>query len=114
MLQWWEWERADKTLKDWIRALIGERSYTIRFGPDEGSFVNFTTRQIVVDPLAPRQWGGLSLLPRRWRGWRLTRLDQLEWHCARALARHEAAHILYTNPVLTCGETHGWLVNALE
>ena len=34
--------------------------------------------------------------------------------CARALAYHEAGHVLFTDVVPLCGSTHGWLVNSLE
>jgi hypothetical protein len=42
-------------------------------------------------------------------------LAGLQWRCARALARHEAAHVLFTQPGdHDRGGVHHWLINALE
>ncbi len=42
-------------------------------------------------------------------------LAGLQWRCARALARHEAAHVLFTQASSNDrGGVHHWLINALE
>jgi hypothetical protein len=114
-MRWWEWTRATDALQQWVRSLIGpDRPYTIAFRPGEGSFVSAASRELVVDPTMVDGWGGKTLLPLRWRMWRLATLPQLQWHAARALARHEAAHILFTESWPTRGPTHANLLNALE
>jgi hypothetical protein len=114
-MDWWHWKRAETALDSWVRALIGERPYTLTFSTGHGSFVNFRTREIVVEPNMPDSLGGARLLPRTWRGQRVTTLPALQWRCARALARHEAAHILFTQPSeADRGGVHHWLINALE
>ena len=95
-MHWWHWKRAEHALDSWVRALIGARPYTITFATGRGSFVNFSTREIVIEPNMPDSLGGERLLPRRWRRQRVTTLAGLQWRCARALARHEAAHVLFT------------------
>src|SRR5438105_3109772 len=112
-MHWWNWTRAQETLATWVRTLIGEKPWSLEFRPGAGSFVNFTTRTLVVDPTAPTAWGGVRLLPRLWRGTRVDVLPNLEWRCARALARHESAHILFTTPLALGGAWH-WMINALE
>jgi hypothetical protein len=114
-MQWWHWKRAEHALDAWVRALIGARPYTIRFATGKGSFVNFSTREIVIEPDMPDSLGGERLLPYTWRGRRVTTLAGLQWRCARALARHEAAHVLFTQVSKSDrGGVHHWLINALE
>lgn len=114
-MHWWDWSRASEALHQWVRALIGpERAYTITFRPGGGSYVSVAAKELVVDPTMVNAWGGADLLPLRWRMWRLTTLPQLQWHAARALARHESAHILFTESWPTRGPTHANLMNALE
>lgn len=113
-VDWWEWQRAQVALEGWVRSLIGERPYTIAFKPGAGSYVNFSTRELVVDPVFPNTLGGAALLPYRWRGHPIRSLEHLQWNTSRALARHEAAHILYTDSTLARGSAHHWLTNSLE
>src|SRR5262245_7427344 len=114
-MHWWHWKRAEKALETWVRSLIGDRPYTIAFKTGDGSYVNFGTRQIVVEPNMPDTLGGVALLPRSWRRQRVATLAGLQWRCARALARHEAAHVLFTQPGdHDRGGVHHWLINALE
>jgi hypothetical protein len=114
-MDWWHWKRAETALETWVRALIGDRPYPLAFSTGAGSYVNFRTREIVVEPNLPDALGGARLLPMIWRGRRVTMLAALQWRCARALARHEAAHILFTQPSeADRGGVHHWLINALE
>ena len=114
-MDWWHWKRAERALETWIRSLIGDRPYSIGFKTGDGSYVNFATRQIIVEPNMPDSLGGATLLPRSWRRQRVKTLAGLQWRCARALARHEAAHVLFTQPSDSDrGGAHHWLVNALE
>ncbi len=114
-LPWWQWGRARQRLDQWVRTLIQHRPYAIRFETGQGSFVNFTTREIVVEPAFP---AGLAptarAIPTTWGTSRVVRPSTLEVLCARALAYHEASHVLWTDVVPTRGSTHGWLINALE
>jgi hypothetical protein len=113
-MHWWDWTRAQRALETWVRVLIGARPYAIRFGPREGSFVRFDTQEIVVDPLMVDGWGGARWLPATWRGYHVTELPGLQWRVARALARHEAGHVLFTAAHTIHGGLHAWLTNALE
>ena len=114
-LHWWQWNRAQKRLDQWVRTLIGGRPYTIRFALGQGSFVNFATREIVVEPNFPDSLApDARTIPTTWGRSRVVRLSTLEVLCARALAYHEAGHVLWTDVVPLAGSTHGWLVNALE
>lgn len=114
-MHWWHWKRAEHALDTWVRALIGARPYTIRFATGKGSFVNFSTREIVIEPNMPDSLGGARLLPRAWRRQRVRELAGLQWRCARTLARHEAAHVLFTQvSKRDRGGVHHWLINALE
>jgi hypothetical protein len=113
-MHWWEWARAQRALETWVRVLIGPRPYAVRYGPDQGSYVRFDTQEIVVDPLMTTAWGGLALLPVTWRGRTVHELPGLQWRIARAMARHEAGHVLFTAAHRVAGELHAWLVNALE
>ncbi len=114
-MPWWQWKRAEKALATWVRSLIGERPYTVIFREGEGSYVAFTERLIVVEPTLPDSLGGPALVPCTWRGRPVTTLAALQWRAARALARHEAAHVLFTQPSRRDrdGALH-WLFNSLE
>ena len=114
-IAWWQWNRAQKRLEQWVRTLIQGRPYTIRFALGQGSFVNFATREIVVEPTFPRSLAPEArIIPTTWGRSRLVRPSTLEVLCARALAYHEAGHVLWTDVVPLAGSTHGWLTNALE
>ncbi|NCC94014.1 MAG: hypothetical protein EOM10_12150, partial [Opitutae bacterium] len=113
-MNWWEWARAQRALQHWVRVLIGPRPYHIHFVPGGGSFVCFATQELVVDPTLVTQWGGPALLPQRWRGQRVTDVAALAWRVSRTVARHEAGHILFTDPYPILGSLHAWLTNALE
>src|SRR5579885_969103 len=110
---WWERAGAKKALESWIRPLIFPRPYTVRFEVGEGSYMNFSTREIIVDPTA---WDFLKIadaLPITWTGRRVTTEAQLQWRFARAAARHEAMHVLFSVPPDCSGILH-YLVNVLE
>jgi hypothetical protein len=114
-LAWWQWSRARKRLDQWIRTLIATRPYSVRFGVGEGSFVNFGTREIVVEPNFSEQLAAHArTVPTIWDGRDVLRRGTLDVLCARTLAYHEAGHVLYTDVVPLRGSTHGWLVNSLE
>ena len=114
-LHWWQWGRARQRLDQWVRTLIQNRPYAIRFETGQGSFVNFTTREIVVEPTFPADLAlPARAIPTTWGTSRVVRPSTLEVLCARALAYHEASHVLWTDVVPTRGSTHGWLINALE
>ena len=114
-LHWWQWNRARKRLDQWVRTLIGARPYTIRFALGQGSFVNFATREIVIEPNLPQSLApDARTIPTTWGTSHVVRASTLEVLCARALAYHEAGHVLWTEVVPLAGSTHGWLTNALE
>src|SRR3712207_4560198 len=114
-IAWWHWSRARKRLDQWVRTLIGARPYTIRFEVGQGSFVNFSTREIVIEPNFPAHLDGhAKTVPTTWGASRVIRPSTLDVLCARALAYHEGGHVLFTDVVPLQGSTHGWLVNALE
>lgn len=114
-MRWWEWARSLAALVMWVRTLIGpSRPYTIEFRPGKGSYVQSEAKLLVVDPTMVEQMGGAELLPFRWRRWTIRTIEQLQWHASRALARHEAAHILFTESWPIRGMTHGRLMNSLE
>lgn len=114
-LAWWQWKRARKRLDQWVRTLIADRPYTVRFAVGEGSFVNFGTREIVIEPNFTAQLASAARsLPTVWGGSRVVRPGTLDVLCARALAFHEGGHVLFTDVVDELGSTHHWLINALE
>ena len=113
-IAWWHWSRARKRLDQWVRTLIGARPYTIRFEVGQGSFVNFSTREIVIEPNFPAHLDGhAKTVPTTWGSSRVIRPTTLDVLCARALAYHEGGHVLGTDVVPLRCSTHGWLVNAL-
>src|SRR4051794_37184109 len=89
-MEWWQWNRARTRLDQWVRTLIGARPYTVRFAIGQGSFVNFSTREIVIEPTFPH---GLAwearIVPTMWGRSRVVRASTLDVLCARALAYHE-------------------------
>jgi hypothetical protein len=113
-MNWWHWRRAERALENWVRVLIGTRPYTIRFDPGKGSFVRFDTQEIVIDPVMTNNWGGEALLPVTWRGEKVSKLASLQWRISRAMGRHEAGHVLFTERYGISGQLHAWLCNALE
>lgn len=113
-VKWWQWKRADRALASWIRPIIGGRPYALRFGPGEGSYCHFGRREVVIDPCMIDHHGGDLLVPRRWRGRLLSTLRELEWRTARTLARHEASHVLFSDPVPIDSPLHGEVYNCLE
>ena len=113
-MHWWHWRRAQRALENWVRVLIGARPYHIRYDPGAGSYVRFDTQEIVVDPTMADGWGGPALLPVAWRGQVVAGLAGLQWRVARAMGRHEAGHVLFTEAYEVAGALHAWLSNALE
>lgn len=113
-MHWWQWKRAERILDTWVRTLIGGRPYTIAFKTGSGSYVNMRTKEIVVDPIMADSWGGITLLPYRWRGTTMLRLEALQFRISRAMARHESGHVLFTDDYKVAGQLHAWLTNALE
>jgi len=114
-LHWWEWRRAERRLAGWVRALVGARPYRVEFRVGEGSSCDFGERLVVVAPDAPRGWDAAArALPTTWGTTVVTRAEELEVLCARALAAHEAGHVVYTTTGVTTGGAHHHLTNILE
>lgn len=112
-MPWWYRANAKKALESWIRPLIAPRPYTARYEVGEGSYMNFRSREIVVDPTA---WDFMNVakhLPLTWNGKRVDTEAKLQWRFARTAARHEAMHVLFSVPPECSGIFH-FLVNALE
>jgi hypothetical protein len=102
-------------LQEWVRTLIEARPYTIEFRTGQGSFVDFSARRIVVEPNMPDTLAPAAReLPTTWGHVPLARTNQLQVLCARALAWHEAAHVLFTAPGTAAAGIHHTLVNFLE
>ena len=98
-LPWWVWWRARRRLQEWVRTLIETRPYTIEFRTGQGSFVDFGARRIVVEPNMPDTLASAAReIPTTWGTVPLTRTNQHQVLCARTLAWHEAAHVLFTAP----------------
>lgn len=113
-LHWWVWWRARRRLQEWVRTLIETRPYRIEFRTGQGSFVDFRARLIVVEPTMPDSFAPAArAIPTTWGATGIARTNQLQVLCARALAWHEAAHVLYTTPGMAAG-IHHTLVNILE
>src|SRR5689334_4435472 len=103
-LSWWLWGRAKCRLHEWVRALIQGRPYRIEYRTGTGSYVDFSQALLVVEPDMPARWKVAGTLPTTWGAVRLTRANQLQVLCSRALAYHEAGHVLFTTPgVATAG-----------
>ncbi len=113
-LSWWLWWRAQRRLQDWVRALIAARPYRIEYRTGAGSFVDFSQALLVVEPDMPARWTVGQTLPTTWGAARITRLTQLQVLCARALAYHEAGHVLFTTAGVAAGGIHHTLTNILE
>ncbi len=112
-MPWWYRANAKKALESWIRPLIAPRPYTARFEVTGQSYMNFSTREIVVDPTA---WDFMRVaehLPLSWNGKWVDTEAKLQWRFARTAARHEAMHVLFSVPP-DCGGILHFLVNALE
>ncbi len=112
-MPWWHRANAKKALESWIRPLIAPRPYTVRFEVTGQSYMNFSTREIVVDPTA---WDFMRVaehLPLTWNGKRVDTEAKLQWRFARTAARHEAMHVLFSVPPDCSGILH-FLVNILE
>lgn len=113
--EWWMWKRSADWLVYWVRELIGaDRDYEISYRRGGVSSVNYTTRKVVVDPTLVNHWHGEKWLPCLWRGKTVRDLPGLQWRVSRAVARHEAGHILETGPYRIVGQLHGEVCNALE
>jgi len=110
---WWHRASAQKSLEAWAYPLIRPRLYLARFNPGGGSYVDFTTRHIAVDPLLSGAIGGEARLPVRWGRSTITTLARLQWRCSQMAAWHEDFHVLFTDPGGYPGILR-WLVNALE
>ena len=113
-VRWWEWQREATLLTKWVRIVMGSRPCEISYKEGSGSYMSFDPAQVVVDPTFANRIGGKRLLPFRWRGIQVTRLDQLQKLISRMHARHEGGHWEVTSPYTVLGETHEWLTNALE
>ncbi len=114
-LHWWSWRRARERLDQWVRTIIDDRPYAIRFGPGEGAFVDFHAREIVVDPLFTHHFTPDGVrLPQVWGVAHVDRVGMLQVLTARAQAYHEAGHVRFTDWPPLMGTTHQWLVNSLE
>jgi hypothetical protein len=113
-MNWWNWRRAQHALETWVRTLIGARPYHVEYTAGGGSYVNMRTKEITIDPTMADLWGGDTLLPWVWRGRTVRTLAALQYRVSRAMARHEAGHVLFTEDYAVAGELHAWLTNALE
>ena len=113
-MNWWNWRRAQHALETWVRTLIGARPYHVAYTTGGGSYVNMRTKEITIDPTMADLWGGDTLLPWVWRGRTVPTLPALQYRISRAMARHEAGHVLFTEDYAVAGELHAWLTNALE
>ncbi len=114
-LHWWQWARGRARLVEWVRTLIGERPYTIEYRTGEGSYCDFGALRIVVEPNMPERFvPAARRVPTTWGTSRVLRPSSLEVLTARALAYHEAGHVLFTAVGSTSGDVHHWLTNALE
>ena len=112
-MPWWYRANAKKALESWIRPLIAPRPYTARYEVGEGSYMNFSSREIVIDPTAWDFMNVAKSLPLTWNGKRVDTEAKLQWRFARTAARHEAMHVLFSvSP--ECGGILHFLVNALE
>lgn len=112
-MSWWYRANAKKGLESWIRPLIAPRPYTARYEVGQGSYMNFSSHEIVIDPTA---WDFMDVtkhLPLTWNGQHVDTLAKLQWRFARTAARHEAMHVLFSVPP-NCGGILHFLVNALE
>lgn len=110
---WWYRASAKKALESWVRPLIAPRPYTARYEITGSSYMNFGTREIVIDPTA---WDFMNVakhLPLSWNGKRVDTEAKLQWRFARTAARHEALHVLFSVPP-DCGGILHFVVNALE
>ena len=114
-MPWWRWERAQKRLVQWLRTLIHEQPYDIRFDTGGPSYVDFGERRIVVSPTMPDTFAACAkALPTTWGSSPVVRHSTLQVLCARALAYHEGGHVLFTGTPPVDGPSHAWLLNALE
>jgi hypothetical protein len=108
---WWYRANAKKALESWIRPLITPRPYSLKYEIGEGSYMDFSKREIVIDPTSFPFLA--KVLPITWQGKRIDTEAKLQWRIARMAARHEAMHTLFSVP-FGCGGTLHYLVNALE
>jgi hypothetical protein len=114
-LAWWEWWRARRRLDTWVRAVIGPRPYRALFRTGEGSYCDFARRLVVVEPTLPDRWGPEARrVPTTWGGAPVTEGRQLQVLAARAIAAHEAGHVLFTTPGVAAPGVHHTLTNILE
>src|SRR5215469_12711438 len=107
-VRWWEWQREATLLTKWVRIVMGERPCEISYKEGSGSYMCFDPARIVVDPTFADRIGGKRLLPFRWRGVQVNRLEQLQKLISRMHARHEGGHWEVTTPYTVLGETHEW------
>lgn len=112
-MPWWYRANAKKALESWIRPLIAPRPYTARYEVGKGSYMSFSSREIVVDPIAWDFMNVAKSLPFTWNGKLVDTEAKLQWRFARTAARHEAMHVLFSVPPECDGILH-FLVNALE
>lgn len=114
-LAWWEWWRARRRLDTWVRVVIGPRPYRVEFRTGEGSYCDFGRRLVVVEPDLPDRWGPEARrVPTMWGGAPVTGSRQLQVLAARAIAAHEAGHVLFTTPGVAAASVHHTLTNILE
>ena len=112
-LPWWYRKSAQKALESWTYPLIAPRPYSVRYEVGDGSYMNFGTHEIVVDPVASDFLGVARDLPLMWGRTRLDTEAKLQWRFARSAARHESMHVLFSVPP-DCGGTLHYVVNVLE
>ena len=92
-MPWWYRANAKKALESWIRPLIAPRPYTAHYEIGEGSYMNFSSREIVIDPTA---WDFMNVakhLPLTWNGKRVDTEAKLQWRFSRNFSVSAEAHV---------------------
>jgi len=114
-LSWWSWYRARRRLEEWVHRVIAVHPYRVEFSADTESYIDFTTRKIIVSAQFPDALSAAARqVPTLWGRTTVATSCELQVFCARALAYHEAGHALLTTTLPAAGLTLHWLINALE
>lgn len=94
-ISWWDTERAQRTLNQWKRDLIGGLPYDFVFSPGEESALYFSQRLVKVNPELSKVMDA-PLLPYQWTDKTVEHLPLLNAYLCRAVTAHECGHILFT------------------
>jgi hypothetical protein len=97
-LKWWNWKRRKAELADWAAMYIPNRPYEVLYAPGEGSKMSFEERTVWVDPIQGHSIDPTfkDRLPQRWARMLLQTPQHFEYAFSRAAAKHEFAHVLFT------------------